>query len=251
MRRRTVLRSVGAVATLGVAGLPGVTGGVAEDGQRATTSRTAPDVGSDRLQRSLTVPVDDRSESFVLQVPRSLYDRYADRPRQKGYLPYATDRGNAAVVAPVVDAIRDVAGADADAATVRRAATGLVQDLSYVYDAALGYDEYQKYPVETLVEGAGDCEDTSALLAALLDRLGYHVALLALWEADHMAVGVATDPPADATTFEAAGTTYVYQETVEPGWALGEVPPNYAGVDPEVLVVSDRTQPSPSGASPR
>lgn len=241
MRRRAVLRSVGAVATVGVDRLPGVTGGVGDDVEWATTSRAAPDLSADRLQRRLTVPVADRTESFVLEVPRSLYDRYADRPRQAGYLHYATDSGNAAVVAPVADAIQDLAGEDTSDATVRRAATELVQGLSYVADKTIGYDEYQKYPVETLVEGAGDCEDTAALLAALLHDLGFDVALLALWEADHMAVGVATDPPAEAATVTADDTTYVYQETVEPGWALGEVPPNYAGVGPEVLVLPDRT----------
>ena len=52
------------------------------------------------------------------------------------------------------------------------------------------YDEYPRYPVETLFARGGDCEDTPILVAALLDRLGYDVALLVLENAQHMAVGV-------------------------------------------------------------
>lgn len=40
--------------------------------------------------------------------------------------------------------------------------------------------EYPKYPIETLVEKRGDCEDRAILAAALLKRMGYEVALLVL-----------------------------------------------------------------------
>lgn len=48
--------------------------------------------------------------------------------------------------------------------------------------------EYPKYPVETLVDGKGDCEDSSILAAALLSLMDYDVVLLGY--SDHMAVGV-------------------------------------------------------------
>ncbi len=242
MRRRAVLRSFGTVATVGVAGLSGVTAGIPDDLQWATTSRAtdvdatgdgAPD--SDSFTRRLAVPVRGQTETFTLDVPRSLYDHFADRPRRGDYLSYATATGNAAVVAPVADAVSELVGV-ADDATLRRAVTGLVQHVPYVSDAAAGYDgEYPKYPVETLVDEAGDCEDSAALLAALLDHLGYDVALLALWEANHMAVGVAGCEGAMETPYVADGTAYRYQETVEPGWALGDVPSNYAGEDADIL----------------
>jgi hypothetical protein len=49
--------------------------------------------------------------------------------------------------------------------------------------------EYPKYPLETLVEKKGDCEDQSILAAALLAAMGYEVALLIL--PIHVALGVA------------------------------------------------------------
>ena len=47
-----------------------------------------------------------------------------------------------------------------------------------------------KFPVETYVDGRGDCDDKSMFLAGLLAREGYRVALLYFDEELHMAVGV-------------------------------------------------------------
>ena len=48
--------------------------------------------------------------------------------------------------------------------------------------------EYQKYPVEMLVDGKGDCEDAAILMGGLLDALGYDTVLLGY--SDHMALGI-------------------------------------------------------------
>ncbi|MCG7854660.1 MAG: hypothetical protein MIO88_02270 [Methanoregulaceae archaeon] len=48
-----------------------------------------------------------------------------------------------------------------------------------------------KYPIETFVDGVGDCDDKSMLLAGLLAREGYAVSLLYFEPENHMAVGVA------------------------------------------------------------
>jgi len=52
-------------------------------------------------------------------------------------------------------------------------------------------DNDPKYPIETFVDGDGDCDDKSMLLAGLLAREGYAVALLYFEPENHMAVGVA------------------------------------------------------------
>lgn len=74
-----------------------------------------------------------------------------------------------------------------------------------------------KFPVETVAEGTGDCDDKSLLLAALLSRAGYDVALLDFVNDSHMAVGIA----GDRNTFRSTG--YVYIETTEIGF-IGSVP---------------------------
>jgi hypothetical protein len=62
-----------------------------------------------------------------------------------------------------------------------------VQSLPYETDGTL---TAPKYPIETYVDGAGDCDDKSLLLAALLAREGYTVALFYFKPEAHMAVGI-------------------------------------------------------------
>ena len=53
------------------------------------------------------------------------------------------------------------------------------QYIEYQYDAdSMGQDEYWKYPVETLFDENGDCEDTSILFAAIGKAMGYDTAVM-------------------------------------------------------------------------
>jgi hypothetical protein len=68
-------------------------------------------------------------------------------------------------------------------------AASFVQSLDYVTDeVSTGYDEYPRYPLETLIDNGGDCEDTSILLASIIDKMGYGVVLIIL--PNHAGVGV-------------------------------------------------------------
>jgi len=101
-----------------------------------------------------------------------------------------------------------------------------VQSLPYTVDIETKpYDEYPRYPIETLFDRGGDCEDTSILVAALLDRLGYDVALLHLKNAKHMAVGVSV-PSTYGSYYEYEGKKYFYLETTGEGWEVGQIPPS-------------------------
>ena len=50
-----------------------------------------------------------------------------------------------------------------------------------------------KFPVETIYENSGDCDDKSILAAALLAKEGYDVALFEFEAEEHMAVGIKSD----------------------------------------------------------
>lgn len=50
--------------------------------------------------------------------------------------------------------------------------------ISYDYDEANGGTEYWRYPLETLCDRTGDCEDTSILLAALLNAKGINAGVI-------------------------------------------------------------------------
>ncbi len=65
-----------------------------------------------------------------------------------------------------------------------------MDDLTYT-----GFYDYYKFPLETLVEGGGDCEDKSVLMATVAHVMGYDVVLFAMNITDlkttgHVAVGV-------------------------------------------------------------
>jgi len=107
------------------------------------------------------------------------------------------------------------------------------QSLKYSEDnVTSGVGEYPKYPIETLIDQTGDCEDTSALLISLLESLGYESAMILIPEAwdgyGHAAVGVSVDG-ASGTHYilnenENNEISYYYAETTAPGWKLGELP---------------------------
>ena len=59
------------------------------------------------------------------------------------------------------------------------------QNVPYQYDEDFcGKSEYWKYPVETVFDGAGDCEDTSILYCAIMKALGYDTAIATLSVSD-------------------------------------------------------------------
>ncbi len=109
-------------------------------------------------------------------------------------------------------------------------AISFVQSLKYTSDnVTTPYDEYPRYPIETLVDRGGDCEDTSILTAAILDAMGYDVVLIQL--PNHMAVGILGGESVQGTYFKDGGKKYFYLETTGEGWEIGEVPPQYSGIE--------------------
>lgn len=107
-----------------------------------------------------------------------------------------------------------------------------VQDLDYVYDTTLGIIDYPKYPIETLIEETGDCEDTSILMASLLKRAGYDVVLLN--PPEHIAVGVRCDFNEGYVIYDKK--KYCYVESTGNNWRIGKVPSKYLDDNGELIV---------------
>ncbi len=118
-----------------------------------------------------------------------------------------------------------------------------VQSLPYTLDdVTTGYDEFRRYAIETLIEGGGDCEDTTILVAAILSGLGDSTALI--FAPGHIALGVSGD--FKGTAFAYDGTNYYYCETTGTGWTVGTVPAAYARkVDSIVPLTPFKTGPAP------
>ena len=73
----------------------------------------------------------------------------------------------------------------------------------YQYDIDyIKQPDYPKYPIETIRDERGDCEDTSFLMASILKALGVDTILLVY--SDHMAVGFASNV--------CPGNSYTYKE---------------------------------------
>ena len=107
------------------------------------------------------------------------------------------------------------------------------QSLKYSEDnVTSGVGEYPRYPIETLIDQTGDCEDTSALLISLLESLGYEAAMILIPEAwdgyGHAAVGVSIEGASGVNYIlnekQDNEVSYYYAETTAPGWKLGEIP---------------------------
>ena len=96
-----------------------------------------------------------------------------------------------------------------------------VQSLPYTLDdVTTGYDEFRRYAIETLIEGGGDCEDTTILVVAILRGLGEATALI--FTPGHIALGVSGDFTGTSITYN--NTKYYYCETTGTGWTVGVLP---------------------------
>lgn len=113
------------------------------------------------------------------------------------------------------------------------------QSLPYSYDStSKGRDEYVRYPVETLVDGCGDCEDKSVLLAAILYEM--NIGFVLLMSPDHIAVGVNCEPRNDANGFVFKGKKYYYVETTQTDFQIGQIP-DYVSLAQIEVVPCDAT----------
>lgn len=111
-------------------------------------------------------------------------------------------------------------------------------------------EEFWRYPLETLVDGEGDCEDSSVLFASITDSLGFDTALLLYLIDDedkqlgHLAVGIHLDENIEGKYVVSNGKKYYYCETAydvktpnnifEVGDVPAEVKDQYA--DPYIFI---------------
>ncbi|HEY3420106.1 MAG TPA: hypothetical protein VGK23_06095 [Methanomassiliicoccales archaeon] len=113
-------------------------------------------------------------------------------------------------------------------------AMAFVQSIPYGLDLnTTGHVEYLRYPVETLVDGVGDCDCTSILLLSLIQtpELGYDGVLLEYdgsnGDSGHMAVGVAGQFSGmyhTYTYYTFLGVKYYYCESTSEGYLAGMIP---------------------------
>jgi predicted transglutaminase-like cysteine proteinase len=108
-------------------------------------------------------------------------------------------------------------------------------------DETKNCQEYWRFPVETLVDIQGDCEDTSVLYAAIMDALNYDVALLFYsWVEDgekvgHLAVGIQLEGSHGSYVEDNDGTRYYYCETTTTTYSIGQIPKDIKS-EPKMII---------------
>ena len=167
--------------------------------------------------------------TWDLEIPQAAYEYYKEKPRPptENYSVYVTHPYDDKFIDALVSRLNEVSQSQgfSDLEKVEMAIT-FVQSLPYTSDSVTTpFDEYPRYPIETLADNGGDCEDTSILLASLLDSMGYATMLVLL--PNHIGVAIKGDESRYGTYYEYQGDKYFYIETTGEGWLIGDLPKEY------------------------
>lgn len=167
-----------------------------------------------------------------IKVKRNDYDYYRKLSKALPYERYAEDHEGHRYFA---DLCRQL---DEDAKQMGYEGIELVNYLTSFVQQGVPYvsdiGEYKKYPIETIAEYGGDCEDKAALLAALLNTFGFDACMVLL--PGHMVVGISCTNCGGY--YEHDGKKYSFIETTNGGWRIGQVPPAYLTTNATILEVT-------------
>jgi PKD repeat protein len=187
---------------------------------------------------------DGQAQSCDLEIPFDLYAYYKSQPRMvwagRDYDEYVLDPYDDDYLEAITQEVLSTTAGDYHAA-LENALFFVQKCIRYVYDPL--WFEYPRYPIETLVDGYGDCEDTAILYTSLVRTLG-RGALMVVVDAnkdgtvDHMVAWVPVEASfvaahPDRSFWEYEGRTYAFAETAVEG---GYLP---LGVDPWGLTESN------------
>jgi len=189
-----------------------------------------------------------KSCTISLNISKSMYNYFRDErehlayyykfqggEQPPNYYSFMLSEHDRPVMQALANEFSRIATSDVEAVGL---ALTFVQSFPYAHDAdSKGEDEYVRYPVETLVDGCGDCEDKVALLTALLYEMDADFILLVLPE--HMAIGVHCDGLVADRYLDFRGKKYFYLETTMSGWRMGQIPEDYADAEIEAIPVDE------------
>jgi hypothetical protein len=161
-------------------------------------------------------------KNLVLPDVEFLYTYYLGLYRldASDYAAYEFDRHDNKYTELVTNKLKSLYTSSTDIGIINYVAS-FVQNFEYVEDET--DCDYPRYPIETLKEKKGDCEDKAILTASILKNLGYNVSLIQLPK--HVAVGVHLDE--NATDEDYFIEEYYYLETSSTNWVLGKIPPEH------------------------
>jgi hypothetical protein len=163
------------------------------------------------------------AETLMVKVPSPLHDHYAQKTRTYQYGNYIKEDAGYELTGKLAAAFdRRAEEENLTEWEVLNMVVDFVQSLEYQTEEG----EYPKYPIETLKDGGGDCEDTAILLAAIFDKMGIDCVLLS--PPGHMAVGLAVTG-LSGKHYLHSGKKYYYIETTGQNWEIGLIPASHTG----------------------
>ena len=185
-----------------------------------------------------------QSKSFVweLSIPLKTYLYYKEKARitdTSKYTAMATDSYADSLLNILVTQIKDAAlRYNYNKTDTINLVAAFIQSLIFANnDVTTPYDNYPRYPIETLWDQTADCEDTSILAAALLYRLEYSQVFFVFNQPKHVAIGIYVPAAVGSDGWEYQGKRYIYLETTGENWTLGHAPSVYLALQPEIYAV--------------
>ena len=182
----------------------------------------------------------DRTYAMTISVSKNSYYRSKDLDHSSHYFSsYVNDTLNREETKTIADSILEMGKkyGFGDFENAMNAASFVQQCIPYTKDeVSTGYMDYWRYPVETLVDNGGDCEDSSILLASILQNMGYEVIVIGLHTDDrngHAAVAIkdVLNPICgNCAQIEYNGENYLYLESTNNS-EIGYIPYEYYGVN--------------------
>lgn len=230
---RRILPALALAAAILAAGCPGSLPGLGEPRGEVVPPAIVPVEGAAPIEASVhTFPFGDGEETIRTEPDPTVYagakaaDRqlylYEDLAREEWipiyYLAFVNDSYQEPFYTDLLAALREIRDREElDDDRYLELIAAFVQSIPYETDAST---IEPKFPIVTYVDAAGDCDDKSLLLAGLLAREGYGVALFYFEEEKHMAVG------AKSAGCCYRNTSYAYIETTNR---------SYVGIPPAAL----------------
>jgi hypothetical protein len=188
----------------------------------------------EEIVRNFTWNFDDKPYSITLVIRRSIYESLKGKERVLDYSRWSDEYVKEGIGGETHELARQMYKIGMPYGTYEEVSF-VLSFVQQVITYQKEEEEYPRYPVETLVDSCGDCEDFSILGAAILKCMGYEVALMFL--PGHAALGVAGAEGLKGAFITHEGLNYYYCEMTGTGWKFGERPEDYKEGDMKVSPV--------------
>ncbi|GEM_PF-7006536 len=171
--------------------------------------------------------IDDSQWTLEVEIPSSAYYEAKNTYR----LPRTYVQGYALYVQPYDPVVKDIAAKlktmaaskGYDSYLTANFVLSFLQTIPHALDnESVGIQDYPRYPVETLVDYTGDCEDFNALYASIIQSSPFNYDSILVYLSNgvsaHIAVGLNVNPPSigGLAYWTYMGTKYYYADAMAP-----------------------------------